>query len=257
MSTNVKITVQELVNIIDERPPNISNILDYVRIHIDDPHVCERGVQAAWNLMFYDASEKKRALDANILALCKQTLVLHARHDQVGRPIVRNALFVFKEMANVCESTSEKIKATHKKQIFDRCMEMGLSDVIIDHMKLFNGKINGFILDTKIQEAGAAALGWCCLKANKDYRAKVIAYGGLDCMNHCMKYCSKNPHVLRYVRWTEEMLREAKEEYERDMQAEREAVERQKMILKMAKGASATKKEGKKKKSSAFKDSDD
>ena len=62
---------------------------------------------------------------------------------------------------------------------------------------------------------------------------------------------------MRYVRWTEEMLREAKEEYERDMQAEREAVERQKMILKMAKGASATKKEGKKKKSSAFKDSDD
>ena len=156
MSTNVKQSVSELVKIINQFPANMSEILDYVRKHIEDPHVCERGVQAAWNLMFYDAAEKKRALDASILELCKETLVLHARHKEVGRPIVRNALFIFKEMANVCESTSAKIKLTHKKNIFDKCMEMGLSVVIIDHMKLYCGKVGGFVLDFKIQEAGAA-----------------------------------------------------------------------------------------------------
>jgi hypothetical protein len=250
MSTNVKQSVSELVDIINQLPANISEILDYVRKYIEDPHVCERGVQAAWNLMFYDASEKKRALDARILELCKETLVLHARHEEVGRPIVRNALFVFKEMANVCESNSEKIKLTHKKQIFDKCMEMGLSVIIIDHMKLFSGKVGGFVLDFKIQEAGAAALGWCCLKATKDYKAKVIKYGGVERTEFCITHCSKNPHVLRYARWTLTMLQEAKDEYERDMQAEREAEERQKMILKMAKGANLSSKRSKKK--SAF-----
>lgn len=237
MSTNVKQSVSELVKIINQFPANMSEILDYVRKHIEDPHVCERGVQAAWNLMFYDAAEKKRALDASILELCKETLVLHARHKEVGRPIVRNALFIFKEMANVCESTSAKIKLTHKKNIFDKCMEMGLSVVIIDHMKLYCGKVGGFVLDFKIQEAGAAALGWCCLKASKDYKAKVIKYGGVERVEFAIINCSKDPHVLRYAQWTLEMLQEAKEEYERDMQAEREAEERQKMIMKMANGA--------------------
>tara|TARA_B100000795_G_scaffold268615_1_gene255962 strand:- start:107 stop:880 length:774 start_codon:yes stop_codon:yes gene_type:complete len=257
MSTNIKKTVKELTSIIDARPPNIANILIYVREHVDDAHVCERGVQAAWNLMFYEASNKKRALDAEIIELCKETLVLHARHKQVGRPIVRNALFVFKEMANVCESTSEKIKATHKKQIFDRCMEMGLSNIIIDYLKLYSGTVGGYVFDPKIQEAGAASLGWCCLKATKDYKAKVIAYGGVERMEFILKTCSKNPHILRYAKWTFNMLLEAKEEYERDMLIERERIERQKMILKMAKGAKLNDGKKKKKKKAMFTEVDD
>ena len=250
----MKKSVKDLVHIINARPANMGDILGYVRIHIDDPHVCERGIQAAWNLMFHDASEKKRALDASVLKLTLETLERHARHEQIGRPIVRNALYVFKEMACVCESTSLKIKATHKKQIFDRVMEMGLSSKIIEYMRLFSGKVGGFVFDVKIQEAGAAALGWCCLKASKDYRAKVIANGGLDRVEFCIVHCSKNPHVLRYARWTQEMLQEAKEEYERDMEAEREAVERRKMILKMSQGAKLNqgKTKKKKRKSTAF-----
>jgi hypothetical protein len=228
MSTNMKKSVKDLVEIINTRPANMRKIVDYVSLHVDDAHVCEKGTQAAWNLMFHDASEKKRALDSQILELCKHILELHGRHETIGRPIVRNVLFIFKEMACVCASTSDKIKATHKKQIFDNVMDMGLSSIIIDYMTLFTGKVGGYVFDQKIQEAGAAALGWCCLKASKDYRAKVIACGGLKKMEFCLMHCNKNPHVLRYARWTQHMLQEATEEYERDMEAEREAVERQK-----------------------------
>jgi hypothetical protein len=252
MSTNIKRSVKDLVKIINARPANMSDLLDYVRLHVNDPHVCERGIQAAWNLMFYDASEKKRALDSNVLELSKSILELHGRNEIIGRPIVRNVLYVFKEMACVCESTSEKIKATHKAQIFDNVMEMGLSSIVIDYMSLYNGKVRGFVFDSKIQEAGAAALGWCCLKASKDYRAKVIANGGLEKVNFCIVRCHNNPHVLRYARWTQAMLQEAKEEYERDMLAEREAVERQKMILKMASGATTNTNKKKKKKKNLY-----
>ena len=212
MAVGVSAAVRHIREVIDEHV--MGDIVAEVRKYIEDAGVCEEGVRGAWNLIFYDASEKKRAFDAELLSLCLDVLKHHARHEYLGRSITRNCLFIVKEMAGTCGSTSKKIKETHKKLIFDRTQEMGLSKVVLDHMKLYSGSVQGFILDAKVQEAGCAALGWLNLHASKDYRAKVIAYGALARLEFCITHFSRNPHVLRYAKWVYEMLLEAKAEYE-------------------------------------------
>ena len=158
--------------------------------------MCEEGVRGCWNLLFYNAIEKKRAFDSELLKLCLDVLARHARHEYLGKSITRNCLFIIKEMAAMCGSTSKNIKETHKKHIFDRTQEMGLSDVVLDHMKLYSGnvvmdarrgKISCWMLKFKKQ----AALGWLNIRASKGYRAKVIAYGALDRLEFCITRFSK------------------------------------------------------------------
>jgi hypothetical protein len=256
MASGVSAAVKHIRQVLDTRPLVMGDIVVEVRGNIDDSGVCEEGMRGCWNLLFFDATEKKRAFDAELIQLCLDVLMRHARHVYLGRSITRNCLFIIKEMAATCGSTSKKIKETHKKLIFDRTQAMGLSKVVIDNMKLYSGNVvmdvranKNFRLDSKVQEAGCAALGWLNLRASKDYRAKVIAYGALDRIEFCIMNFPRNPHVLRYARWVHEMLMEAKAEYERDMLTKRETEERQKMIDRMARNVIAQKKDKKKKKS--------
>ena len=217
----------------------MKDIVDAVREGLEDVNVCEEGVRGLWNLLFYDAAQKKRGYDAHVLRLTVKVLTAHARHEDLGKAITRNCLFVIKEMAATCGSTSKKIKATHKKQIFDRTQEMGLSKVCLDHMQLYSGKVPGFPKCPRVQEAGCAALGWLNLEATQAYRAGVIKMGALDRAEWCIVHFERNPHVLRYARWLQGILLAAKAQYERDEENRREAEERQKMIMRMAKQATA------------------
>lgn len=255
MASGVSAAVKHIRQILDVRPLVMVDIVTEVRANIGDSGVCEEGIRGCWNLLFYDATEKKRAFDASLIQLCLDVLERHARHSYLGPSITRNCLFIIKEMAATCGSTSKKIKETHKKFIFERTQEMGLSKVVLDNMKLYSGNVvmdpranKNFKLDSKVQEAGCAALGWLNLRASKDYRAKVIALGALDRIEFCITHFPRNPHVLRYARWAHEMLMEAKAEYERDMQTKREQEERKKMIDRMARNVIAQRKDKKKKK---------
>ncbi len=218
----------------------MQDIVAAVREGLHDANVCEEGVRGVWNLLFYDAAQKKRGYDAHVLQLALDVLAAHARHEHLGKAITRNCLFVVKEMAATCGSASKKIKATHKKQIFDRTQEMGLSKVCLDHMQLYSGKVAGFPKCPRVQEAGCAALGWLNLEATQVYRASVIKMGALDRAEWCLVHFDRNPHLLRYARWLQGILLEAKAQYERDEETRREAEERQKMIMRMAKQATSS-----------------
>ena len=119
MAAGVSAAVKHIRDVLDERPLVMGDIVAEVRKNMSDTGVCEEGVRGCWNLLFYNAIEKKRAFDSELLKLCLDVLARHARHEYLGKSITRNCLFIIKEMAAMCGSTSKNVKETHKKHIFE------------------------------------------------------------------------------------------------------------------------------------------
>ena len=206
-----------------------SGIREVARImkkYLKDPWVQCECTLIVWNFIFHFPKYKKVFYEHDGVPTLMESINYHLENELYGRHICRNGLFIIHHMATVILTKEKKIKTTLVHQMHDQVMKSGSHTCAIKAMEFYES-------DARLQEAGAAALGWYAYKATQKDRALCIIAGGLAVCEKAQASFQRNQHLQRYCNWTIELLRTADAEYKAELIAIEEAKRRREMIDKM------------------------